>query len=195
MAIDLVTLDEFKAYKSVTNDKNDAALSIIIRGASATAKSYCRRTFVDFYSTDKVEYYNGYAYSEFLLKEFPIRSVTSVENTTDGGTTYTALTVGTDYYVNYELDSIVTPDGLSFLGERANPAFNSIKITYKGGYSKAPEDLKLAVLDLVEYYRAEKSTPRKAFEGATLENSAFRSGSGAKFPPHIARVFDIYKSF
>jgi hypothetical protein len=48
----LVALDEFKAYKNITNSEKDSSLLIIISAASQLAKTYCRRTFIDYYDTD-----------------------------------------------------------------------------------------------------------------------------------------------
>jgi hypothetical protein len=189
----LVTLSDFKAYKKITKTEDDVKLSLIIESANKLAKTYCRRTFVDYVSSDKVEYFNGNEYSTVLLSEFPVISITSVEIASDG-VTYTALTEDEDYFVDYELDAIHTPYQLPFTSGAA-PAFKSVKVTYRGGFAEVPEDLRIAVLDLVEYYRQEEYTPRKSMDGSTIENLGFREGGGSSLPSHIKRVFEMYRVF
>lgn len=192
MAIELVSLDEFKAYKKITKDEDDPKLTIILRSASQLAKTYCRRTFVDYVDTDKVEYFNGDTDEILFLSEFPIIYVTAVEVSADGST-YTTLTQDTDYFIDYTLDAIRTADNLPFTVGAA-PAFKSVKVTYRGGYTELPEDLKIAVMDLAEYYRQEEYTPRKSFQSNIIENVGFRAGGKASLPAHIKRVFEMYKA-
>lgn len=192
MAIELVSLDEFKAYKKITKDEDDPKLLLILRAASQLAKTYCRRTFVDYVDTDKVEYFDGDTDEILFLSEFPIISITSVEVSADGAT-YTTITQDTDYFIDYTLDAIRTADNLSFT-VGSLPSFKSVKVTYKGGYTEVPEDLKLAVMDLAEYYRQEEYTPRKSFQSSTIENIGFRAGGKSSLPAHIKRVFEMYKA-
>lgn len=193
MGLELVSLDEFKAYKKIVKDEDDSKLSIMIRSASQLAKTYCRRTFVDYAATDKVEYFDGDSLDTLFVNEFPIINVTSVEVAPDG-VTYTALTVNEDYFVDTEVDAIRTVDGLPFT-VGSYPSFKSVKVTYSAGFDEVPEDLKIAVMDLVEYYRQEEYTPRKAFEASSIENLGFREGGKASLPAHIKRIFEMYKAF
>ena len=193
MGLELVSLDEFKAYKKITKDDDDPKLSIMIRAASQLAKTYCRRTFVDYANTDKVEYFDGDQFAVLFVDEFPIKSITSVEVASDG-VTYTALTADEDYFVDTDVDAIRTVDELPFT-VGAYPSFKSVKVTYQGGYDEVPEDMKIAVMDLVEYYRQEEYTPRKAFESSSIENLGFREGGKANLPAHVKRIFEMYKVF
>ena len=100
MSITLVSLDEFKAYKNMSADPQyDAQVSMMLAGASDTCKTYCRRTFVDYWDIDKIEYHDGTLSNEIFLDEFPIRTITSVEFSGDA-VTYTALVENTDFYIN-----------------------------------------------------------------------------------------------
>lgn len=192
---DLITLDDYKAYKNMsTETQYDSQLSIMIAGASETCKTFCRRAFVDYWDTDKVEYHNGTGRPDLMLREFPLRTLTSLEYSLDGST-YTALVENTDFYVDPNLDVISTVDGYDWdYGLSVVVPAKFLKVTYKAGYKKVPADLKLAILELVEHYHEEKDIPRKAFDNMSLENAAFRASATAKLPPDVARVFDMYKS-
>lgn len=190
----LVTLDDYKAFKNMSGEnKYDSQLSIIIAGASETCKTYCRRAFIDYWDTDKVEYHNATGTNEIYLEEFPLRTLTEVAYSLDG-TTYTALVENTDFYHDPKVDSLRTVDGYDWdYSQTVVVPPKYIRVTYKAGYKKVPEDLKLAILDLVEHYKEEKSTPRKAFDNMSLENAAFRASATASLPPDVKRVFEMYK--
>lgn len=181
---DLITLIEYKTYKKINSTSSDTAISNIIASVSALVKNYCNRSFVDFATTDKVEYFDSNTTS-VLLSEFPIISVTHVKTSSDGGATQTTLVEGTDYYVDSDNDSIITTSAAPFLYSAVK--FKSLEVSYKAGYTSAPDDLKIAVMDLVDYYKDEQFTSKKQTMGATIEYSP------AKLPHHIKRILDLYR--
>jgi len=191
MALELVSLQEFKTYKKITKEEDDPKLFLLLRAASQLAKTYCGRTFVDYVNTDKVEYFDGNEEGILFLPEFPIIGVSSVEVSADGKT-YSAITEDEDYFIDYRLDAIRTADNLPFT-VGAYPSFKSVKVTYRGGYSEVPEDLKIAIMDLVEYYRQEEYTPRKTMQNISVENLGFRETGKSSLPAHIKRVFEFYR--
>jgi hypothetical protein len=72
---------------------------------------------------------------------------------------------------------------------------DTVKVTYKGGFSSTPEDLKLACYDLITYYYKKESTPRKAIsDGGTLASSSTPTDKPSDFPSHIKRILDLYRS-
>ena len=180
---DLVTIEEYKTYKKINSTSSDTQISSIITMVSKLVRNYCGRNFIDYYAVDKVEYFDANAYY-VVVDEFPLVSVTSVEVSDDGGQTYTALTEYTDYYVDIENDTINAAE-LAFL-TTAIP-YRSLKVTYKAGYAATPDDLKLAVMDFIDYYRDEQFTSTKQTMSATIEYSP------AKMPNHIKRVLDLYR--
>ena len=192
MTLNIITVDEFKTYRKITVDKEDTKLSQLIEAASDLVKVYCNRTFVDNYTTPKIEYFDGTKVSIAYLEELPIVAISDVSYTTDG-ITYTSLVENTDYFVDDVNDSIVNKGGSAFITSGSDFPTKSLRVTYTGGYEEAPGDLKLAVLDIVEYYRTEQFTPRKAAGGATLENIGFRAGSSIGLPPHIKRILEMYR--
>ena len=67
-------------------------------------------------------------------------------------------------------------------------------MTYNAGYSATPDDLKLALFDLVNYYLKGEHKERRTLGGATLQNQG-TSGvrDNTDFPDHIKRVLDLYR--
>jgi hypothetical protein len=184
--MDLVTLTEYKAYQSITNPTEDALNTSIITKASALVKTYCRRTFVDWVSTNKVEIYNGgdkYLY----LQELPLVQLVSVEQSTDYGQTWTALTQYTDWIWNQQDERLVNiTDYNEWLYLE-----NGYRVTYKAGYASVPEDLKLAVMDLVTYYRRNDGAIHST-KGPGSNSVQIEYISTTNLPAHIKRVLDLY---
>ena len=70
------------------------------------------------------------------------------------------------------------------------------KVVYTAGYTSTPEDLKLAMFDLVKYYLKDERRERMTIAGATVENPLSSSLSGnIGFPDHIKRILDMYKIY
>jgi len=197
MAKNLVTLEEFKIYKSISSTEQDELLTALIKRVSSFVKNFCKRTFIDYSTINKVEYFDAVDVDEVFLSELPIISVTSVEVSNDGGATYEApLTDYVDYFIDSDLGRIIASTYFTITGSSsvlAGKSKRSLRVTYKGGYVALPDDLKQATLDLVEYYRANEYTPRQNFGQFQTENLGFRSGSSSNLPSHILRVLSLYR--
>ena len=73
---------------------------------------------------------------------------------------------------------------------------NSVKVIYTAGYSELPQDLRLAVVDLIMYYHKNEQKQRQTIAGATIQNQNTSSTRGSvAFPDHIKRVLDLYKTY
>lgn len=185
MGKNLVTRAEYKAYAGITSPNQDAEIDLLIPKASQLVKSYCRTSFVDNVDDPKVEQFSGNNYNRYYLKEYPVIQVLDVEASVDYGQTYASLVEFTDWAYLPDLQAI------QHLGAGWADRVNGYRVTYNCGYETVPEDLKLAVMDLITYYRRNDSS---------VHNSA-SSGSGnvqieylkaASFPAHIRRVLDLY---
>jgi len=178
----LITLDDYKLYAGISSTEREDQILAIIKRVSELIKTYCGRKFVDNYDRyvaeflPIIEYANEPGY--YFPKEFPINAVDSVQVSYDKGFTYTK-------FVDFALDR--TKDGIYISGD-GYTGINAYKITYRGGYSSVPEDLKLACLDLVDYYYRGESVPRK-----TSGNSVQEYITTSDFPSHIKRVLDLYR--
>lgn len=193
----LVSLDEFKSYKGISKSDKDARLMIILEGVSNYVKEYCKRSFIDYYSVDKVEYHDGHEFNQILLKEIPLISITKVEVSLDGDftgtdpTKITELEAYTSYFPSIE-DSLITSGSGYPIVVGGICGVPNIRVTYKAGYETVPKDLKIAIMDLTEYYYSEEYTPRKAYKDMSIENLGFREGT-ASLPSHVKRVFEMYR--
>lgn len=188
---DLITLEDYKDSKNLLSVKDDARLTTLIESVSQLVKTYCGNSIIDYYSTNKVETFNINWNTHIVqLTESPLNSVVSVETRDSVTDTYTTMSTD-DYYVDTATDSIFRVSGN---GYRNWPrGAGSVKVTYTAGYAETPADLKLACLDLVQYYHKEEHTQRRTLAGATVENPG--TGDGRGFPDHIKRVLDMYKNF
>jgi hypothetical protein len=183
MGANLITRAEYKTYASITSVNQDAEIDLLIPRVSELVKTYCRRTFVDFYDEAKTEVFEG-GYGSLILKETPVTQVISVQVSTDYGKTYTKLTKFDDWVQSNDFVVSVNPRGFE-------PLVNGYKVSYFAGYETVPLDLKLAVLDLVTYYRkndsAVHSTKAPGTNAVQIEYISTTS-----LPAHIKRVLDFY---
>lgn len=189
MGTALITKAEYKAYVGINGTEQDATIDSLIPKVSELVKSYCRRTFVDYITDIKTEYFNG-GIQRIYLQEYPVIMVLSVEQSIDYGQNYTDLVEFTDYALDKESDSIVT---LSTTGEFTY-YINGYKVNYYGGYETLPEDLKLAIFDLITYYMKNDSVVKNLRVPTTQVMQLEYGPNATNFPSHIARVLNLYKA-
>lgn len=179
----LITRAEYKAYANISSTNSDTEIDAIIPKVSQLVKTYCRRSFVDYVDEAKNETFEG-GYGTLLLKETPVTQVLLLELSTDYGQTYTELTEFKDWVASGDYVVSVNPQGFK-------PYVNGYRVSYFAGYETVPEDLKLAVLDLVTYYRkndgAIHSTKAPGTNAVQIEYISTTS-----LPAHIKRVLDMY---
>ena len=186
MANDFFTLAEYKVYANLTSPNQDTAIKNLIPKVSQLAKTYCRRTFIDYVDDAKIEVSSG-GLSYLLMSEYPLIAVSSVESSDDYGKTYTTLTEFTDYAVDQENGSIEVIGALMWPKK-----INGYKVTYTAGYAEGiPEDFKLACMDLLTYYlKNDMSVKSQRDAGSNTVQIEYITKN--TLPSHIARVFDMY---
>jgi hypothetical protein len=200
---DLVTLQQYKDFAGLTSIKNDARINVVIDQVSQLVKTYCGSTIVDYASTNKVEYKNikDSIVDTIILDESPLIQVVSVQERTSQADAYvTLITENSDssgkyeYVVDDESDSITRTNSTG--NKYWAKGMKSVKVTYKAGYTSTPEDLKLAVFDLIKYYMKDERKERQSISGASVENVLSSSLAGnIGFPDHIKRILDMYKLY
>ena len=200
---DLVTLQQYKDFAGLTSIKNDARINVVIDQVSQLVKTYCGSTIVDYASTNKVEYKNikDSIVDTIILDESPLIQVVSVQERTSQADAYVTLITENsnnsgkyEYVVDDESDSITRTNSTG--NKYWAKGMKSVKVTYKAGYTSTPEDLKLAVFDLIKYYMKDERKERQTIAGATIENQVSSSLAGnIGFPDHIKRILDMYKLY
>lgn len=181
----LITLQEYKTYAGLTTPNHDAEVNNLIPKVSELVKNYCKRTFNSYVDEDKVETFNG-AVASFILEETPVLQVLDVEYSSDFGRTYSSLAEYTDWVEDAGYIVAVNPNGWP-------RQLRGYRVTYRAGYETLPEDLKLAVMDLVTYYRRN--------DGAIHSSKAPGTNSvqveyitTTSLPAHIRRVLDLHRA-
>ena len=187
MGLPLITKKEYKDYVGISSTNSDTIIDAIIPNVSQFVKSYCRRTFIDYVNDSKVETTSGGYGDRIHLQEYPLISVSSVDYSEDYGQTYTSFVEYTDYAVDVETGEIV-----SLLGDFTK-LINGYQITYTAGYEEVPEDLKLAVMDLVTYYiKNDMAVHSPKAPGTNSVQVEYITTSA--LPAHIRRVLDMYRA-
>jgi hypothetical protein len=181
---DLITKSEYKDYLGITTTNKDDEIELLIPKVSQLIKTYCRRTFIDHFDEEKIEYFDG-GFNRLLLKESPLVTVLKVSKSIDYGQTYTDLVKFTDWIEDG--DSVRGINDYKWFPE----VIRGYKVNYFGGYEFVPEDLKLAALDLVEYYSKNNSAVH-VNRDVTPNVTQIQYVASTNFPAHIKRVLDQY---
>lgn len=183
----LITLADYKVYKKITKTDSDGELNAIIASVSNLVKTYCGHSFIDYYSTPKVETFNIKASQHaILLNEWPVRTVSLVQYRDAYNEAYQTL-APEEYYVDYDIDTLFIHSGYWAEG------FGAVKITYTAGYASTPDDVQIAALDLVQHYFKEEYKERKTLGSASIDTGISKTGT-SKWPAHVVRVLDLYRN-
>lgn len=189
MTPDLVTVAEYKAYAGISSTNQDTELATTVQKVSHLVKNICRRTFLDYVDEYKTDIFSGGA-PRILLPETPVLNVASVQFSNDYGKTYVKLTEFEDYVVDKQRDAVELISGQLMEYKRVN----AFKVTYTAGYEVIPEDLKLAIFDLVTYYmRNDAAIKSSKAVGANTVQIEYITNTN--LPAHIRRVLDLHTAY
>jgi len=199
----LVTLQEYKDFAGITGVNQDAKINVIIPAISQAVKTYCGTSFVDFYSSDKTEFFDitDDGTTAVMTDESPLVSVSSVQERESQADDYvTLITENSDnsgkyeYVIDTDLDMIRrTTDSKDKVFPKGRKA---VKVVYRAGYASTPEDLKLACFDLIKYYLKDERKDRLSIAGAQIQNPVSTSlKDNIDFPDHIKRILDFHKVY
>ena len=193
---DLITLATYKEAEGLSTPKEDLRITALIPSISQLVKTYCGNSFVDFYSSNKTETFNiDWGTYIVQLTESPVNTIVSVQERESYSDAYATLTTGAyEYALDTATDSILRTNTSTYQNWPRGVA--AVKVVYTAGYSAVPEDLKLAVIDLVTYYLKDEHKERRTIQGASIQNASSSSQrDNVAFPDHIKRVLDLYKNF
>lgn len=178
-ATEPVSLDELKGHARIDLDDEDQNLRLAIRAARRLVEMITRRALIT--QTwdgwlDRFPYYRDqYPYREIggtlAIPYPPLGSVTHVKYYNGDGV-LTTLAVTTDYTVdaNSEPGRVVPAYGSTWPTTRRIP--NAVNVRWVAGYGATPgtvpEELRLAILQLVAYYYREREPVPMRPEGGVL---------------------------
>lgn len=158
------TRTELKLHLRIpsTDTSEDALLDQLISNVEASVLRYLKRG--PFASTSFTEYYSGDDREMLVLRHRPVTAVSLVRvdpygyagQGLDAFPSTTAWTAGTDYFVP-QLDAS-EENGSLIVAIGSNGKWpigrGNIKITYTAGYATIPDDLTLAVNQMISAIRA-----------------------------------------
>ena len=197
----LVTLQQYKDFAGIKGLNEDAKINVIVPAISQAVKTYCGTSFIDFYSSDKTEFFDikDTFTTAVMVDESPLISVSQVQERQSQAESYVTLVTGNsdssgkyEYIVDTGLDLVRRTTATSDKAFPKGP--KAVKIVYRSGYASTPEDLKLACFDLVKYYLKDERKSGLTISGAQIRNevsTTLRENIG--FPDHIKRILDFYK--
>ena len=197
----LVTLQQYKDFAGIKGVGEDAKINVILPAISQAVKTYCGTSFIDFYSSDKTEFFDilDTSTTAVLVDESPLVSVSQVQERENQSSSYVTLITENsngsgkyEYIVDTALDMVRRTTAT---GDKAFPkGRKAVKVVYRSGYASTPSDLKLACFDLIKYYLKDERKSGLTIAGATVRNevsTTLRENIG--FPDHIKRILDFYK--
>lgn len=198
---DLITLDDYKLLEGVSSTQYDEKFETLITSVSKLVRTYCNNEFDAYATSPGVTDVFDIQWDSYVvqLRHSPVISITNVFERRAQSSDYEELFKdGTnnkyEWYLDTVSDSIFrTLDS----GKYKNwpQGVGSVKVTYLAGYTAIPDDLKLAIADLITYYHKDEWKERQSIGSATREgagSSAIRNDPG--FPDHIRRILDIYRT-
>jgi hypothetical protein len=188
----LVTLDEYKIAENIQSVKDDTRISTLITSVSALVRTYCGNSILS--ATHTEDFSINWGTNLVQLTESPVNSIVYVNTRNSYADSYTGVPAS-EYFLEKSTDSVysVTRSGVA-KNWPTGPA--SVQIQYTAGYASCPEDLKLAVFDLITYYLKDEHKARQTLAGASIQNQSSSSQrNNVAFPDHIKRVLDLYKNF
>lgn len=197
----LVTLQQYKDFAGIKGVGEDAKINVILPAISQAVKTYCGTSFIDFYSTDKTEFFDilDTSTTAVMVDESPLVSVSQVQERENQSSSYVTLITENsngsgkyEYIVDTALDMVRRTTATS---DKAFPkGRKAVKVVYRSGYASTPSDLRLACFDLIKYYLKDERKSGMTISGAQIRNevsTSLRENIG--FPDHIKRILDFYK--
>ena len=197
----LLSIDDYKLFKGINSDTNDEKLESLLTSVSKLVRTYCGQEFDTYASSPgKTELFD-IQWDTYVvqLNESPVIDIEAVYERLSQSDDYVELFAngtngGYDWYFDPITDAVLrTNESGSY---KSWPrGVGSVKVVYTAGYTEIPDDLKLAVSDLVTYYDKNEYKQMQAIGSTTREGapaSAIRNDPG--FPDHIRRVLDLYRN-
>lgn len=163
-------------------DDEQTRFERLINAASATANRIGRRVFG---ATDYTVYLDGNGSQRLLLPEYPVNSITELNIDTEWD--YAADTIETDYLLYADRGEIYR----KYAEFPDHP--QCVKAVFNAGYATVPDELQMAVIEVVAYNAA-----RIANRGTLIGTKSFEADGAITtsyeltVPVNAQRVFEYY---
>lgn len=175
-----VTLDEYKLFASIAGDKNNLQIESLLQEASTVVENYIGLT----YETNLEDQYlilNEGRAVYFVDSPELIQQVTHISRVTG---TPTELDEGGDYVIAKEALHLVS---------RTYPEYDFLLVSYgEGAQLTPPNDVKLAVMLLTQYYYKEeysKTSTQVGGQSAKLKDSS----ESNSLPNRVRTLLDFHR--
>lgn len=207
----ITTNTEYKTWAGITATTWDSLITTLISAASRRAEIACNRTrtasgATSFESGTWTEVFNGEGQEAIQLRNWPITSVTSVTLTAGDGTTIRTV-ASTEYKIN--LANGVLAFAPSYAGRfarvssgdgfgpgwgsdydngsehgvhpRFSDQYRNVTVVYVGGYSTVPDDLKMAIWQIVDLlFNMRANDPTVKSESIGVRSVTYADGNFGK---------------
>lgn len=152
----------------------------MIGRVSTAFETYCGRIFN---SATYTEYYDGNGHSNLYLDQYPVTSITSINDDTSWLWTSSTLIPSASYRIQDKRMVV-------YNGNFSNPGIQSVKVVYVAGYTDIPEDLRQSCVE---------ESARKFKHRTDFDETAKTMGDGsATFQeldilPQTKRILNSYR--
>lgn len=180
----IVTLADYKTFAEIGSNTQDTRLTLILDLVDSLVNTYCNRKFEQAtYTEEQVEIINSIS---IFIDNPPLNSVTTLEYFSQGKV-WTVVDAADFLEYSEEGHIEIISNNIVTLG-----ILKPFRVTYSGGFTTIPADLKLAVFDLTTFYHKREKSPR-VVQNNTSVTSASDKISRSQMPAHIKRVLDLYR--
>jgi len=149
----VITTQNLKDYLEISGSGRDGKISLVVFGVNSFVTNWTGR---DWQQTSRNESYPGLGGRHLILKHYPVKTLTSL--TEDGDT----IDVSDSDEVELDADRgvIIRTGGVFF-----RTLERIYDVVYTGGPDGAPDDLKLAALEIAGFmYRASGGVRSRSFD-------------------------------
>lgn len=183
----ILTLAEYKAIKNRTKTEDDVHMQLVIDTVNTMIESFIGRNP---YLEENIEEFVSLDYDTDIIftKKWPITSISSVREVPQGISlsntlNHRPLYLDEDY--TFEDDRIYKLNGKNW-----STGSKRVRIVYSAGYDEIPAALKLAAVELADFYIKEEYLQSRVAGNTTVTNLV---SDIAKIPAHIRMVLNTYR--
>lgn len=192
----LVTAAEIKAFEGITGSSHDSLFSSLADRVTAYFGSWCNRIFESATYTDAE--YDGTGLDTFIVKNPPVTAVTSIKVATDRDfAAATALDSARYVFDDAGVISLVPTGSVTSIVLGGVPGVwpagkRNIQITYTGGFTVIPDDLKEAAILMISAWMNRR---RRAGILSTTIGSETVTFQQKDIPDEVRSILSRYKLY